>query len=257
MQINGIAAVITGGASGLGGATSRELAESGAKIAILDVNRNSGVKLADELGGVFVDCDVTKEQSAIDAFQLVEDQNGPTRLLVNCAGVAPMARIVRHSGPHDLKLFEDVIRVNLTGTFNCLRIAATSMSKLDPQGDGDRGVIINTASVAGLEGTLGSVAYAASKAAVAGMTLPLARDLAEYDVRVLAIAPGAFDTPMYDTIEKRAAQKMLKDVLSPKRMGRPQEFAKLVLHIIQNQMLNGEVIRLDGGIRLPATYSTA
>ena len=255
MKIDGAAAVVTGGASGLGAATSREMAQAGAKVAIFDINVDTGERLASELGGLFVHCDVADEHSVTNAFLTANKRNGATRLLVNCAGIAPMARIVRRSGPHKLTMFEEVIRVNLTGTFNCTRIVATSMAQLDAQKNGDRGVIINTASVAGFDGNVGSVAYAASKAAVAGMTLPLARDLAEHDIRVVAIAPGAFDTPMYGTIERRAASKMLKDILSPRRMGQPAEFAKLVRHIVENQMLNGEVIRLDAGIRMAASYS--
>lgn len=255
MQIDGIAAVVTGGASGLGAATSRELAHAGAKVAIFDLNRDLGACLASELNGIFVHCDVADETSTTNAFFAAEKQHSTARLLVNCAGIAPMARIVRRSGPHELTIFEEILRVNLTGTFNCVRIAAAAMAKLDPETDGDRGVIINTASVAAFDGNVGSVAYAASKAAVAGMTLPLARDLAEHSIRVVAIAPGAFDTPMYDSIEKRAADKMLKDVLSPRRMGQPPEFAKLARHIIENQMLNGDVIRLDAGIRMAASYS--
>ena len=255
MQIDGSSAVITGGSSGLGAATSRELAQSGAKVAIFDLNKDEGEYLASELNGIFVHCDVADENSTTNAFLKAQKKNGPAQLLVNCAGIAPMARVVRRSGPHELATFEEVIRVNLTGTFNCIRIAAASMARLDPEKNGDRGVIINTASVAGFDGNVGSVAYAASKAAVAGMTLPLARDLSEYDIRVVTIAPGAFDTPMYGSLEQRAANKMLNDVLSPKRMGQPSEFAKLVLHIIENQMLNGEVIRLDAGIRMAASYS--
>ena len=255
MQIDGSSAVITGGSSGLGAATSRELAQAGAKVAIFDLNKDEGEYLASELNGIFVHCDVADENSTTNAFLKAQKKNGPAQLLINCAGIAPMARVVRRSGPHELATFEEVIRVNLTGTFNCIRIAAASMARLDPEKNGDRGVIINTASVAGFDGNVGSVAYAASKAAVAGMTLPLARDLSEYDIRVVTIAPGAFDTPMYGSLEQRAANKMLNDVLSPKRMGQPSEFAKLVLHIIENQMLNGEVIRLDAGIRMAASYS--
>ena len=255
MQIDGSSAVITGGSSGLGAATSRELAQAGAKVAIFDLNKDEGAYLASELNGIFVHCDVADENSTTNAFLKAQKKNGPAQLLVNCAGIAPMARVVRRSGPHELATFEEVIRVNLTGTFNCIRIAAASMARLDPEKNGDRGVIINTASVAGFDGNVGSVAYAASKAAVAGMTLPLARDLSEYDIRVVTIAPGAFDTPMYGSLEQRAANKMLNDVLSPKRMGQPSEFATLVLHIIENQMLNGEVIRLDAGIRMAASYS--
>ena len=255
MQIEGATAIITGGASGLGAATCRELTLAGAKVAIFDSNKSKGQQLADELKAVFVYCNVADENSTTSAFLTAEKQHGTAQLLINCAGIAPMARVIRRSGPHELATFEEVLRVNLTGTFNCIRIAAAAMLRLDPKKGGDRGVIINTASVAGFDGNVGSVAYAASKAAVAGMTLPLARDLAEHDIRVVAIAPGAFDTPMYGGLEQRAANRMLDDVLSPKRMGRPSEFAKLVRHIVENQMLNGEVIRLDAGIRMAASYS--
>ena len=255
MHIDGVAAVVTGGSSGLGAATCRELANAGARVAMFDTNEDAGMALAKEIGGLFQTCDVGDEASAIAAFDAAEAANGAARILVNCAGIGPMARLFRRSGLHSIDLFEQIMRVNATGTFNCVRLAAAGMAKLAPTESGDRGVIINTASVAGLEGNQGSVAYSASKAAVAGMTLPLARELAEHDIRVVAIAPGAFDTPMYGAINDEATERMLADVLSPKRLGRPQEFAKFVRHIVDNQMLNGEVIRLDAGIRMAARYA--
>ncbi len=255
MHIDGVAAVVTGGSSGLGAATCRELAGASARVAVFDVNEDAGAALAEEIGGVFLHCDVGDEASAITAFEEAESRHGAARILVNCAGIGPMARLFRKSGLHSIELFEQILRVNTTGTFNCVRLAAAGMKDLAPTESGDRGVIVNTASVAGLEGNLGVVAYAASKAAVAGMTLPLARELAEHDIRVVTIAPGAFDTPMYGAINEAATERMLADVLSPKRLGRPQEYAKFVCHIVDNQMLNGEIIRLDAGIRMAARYA--
>lgn len=255
MNIDGVAAVVTGGSSGLGAATCRELAAAGAKVAVFDVNDDAGAAVAAEVGGVFCHCDVGDEASATAAFETAEAANGSVRILVNCAGIGPMARLLRRSGLHTLELFEQIMRVNATGTFNCIRIAAAAMARQTPTADGDRGVIVNTASVAAFDGNYGAVAYSASKAAVAGMTLPLARELAEHDIRVVAIAPGAFDTPMYGAIDNEATSVMLRDVQSPKRMGRPTEYARLARHIVENQMLNGEVIRLDAGIRVAARYS--
>ena len=255
MHTDGVAAVVTGGSSGLGAATCRELAGAGARVAVFDVNEDAGAALAEEIDGIFQVCDVGSETSAVAAFEAAEAAHGAARILVNCAGIGPMARLLRRSGPHSIELFERILRVNATGTFNCVRLAAASMTRITATESGDRGVIVNTASVAGLEGNLGVTAYAASKAAVAGMTLPLARELAEHDIRVVAIAPGAFDTPMYGAIDEQATEHMLADVLSPKRLGRPAEFAKLVRHIVDNQMLNGEVIRLDAGIRMAARYA--
>jgi len=254
MHIEGVSAVVTGGSSGLGAATCRELAGAGARVAVLDVDETEGARVACEVGGVFCTCDVGDEASAIAAFEAAAAANGAARILVNCAGIGPMARLFRRSGLHSIELFEQIMRVNATGTFNCVRLAAAAMAKLEPTDSGDLGVIINTASVAGLEGTQGAVAYSASKSAVAGMTLPLARELAEHHIRVVAIAPGAFDTPMYSAIDAQATERMLTDVLSPKRLGRPEEFAKFARHIVENQMLNGEIIRLDAGIRMAARY---
>lgn len=255
MIIDGVAAVVTGGASGLGAATCRALAEAGAKVAVFDVNADEGERVAKEIGGLFHVCDVGDGDSTRAAFDAATAVHGPARILVNCAGIGLMGRLFRRSGLHTLELFETIMRVNATGTFNCIRFAADAMRGLDPTKGGERGVIVNTASIAGLEGNQGVVAYSASKAAVAGMTLPLARELAAYDIRVVAIAPGAFDTPMYSTIETEASERLLRDALSPKRMGQPSEFAALALHIVENQMLNGEVIRLDAGLRIAASYT--
>lgn len=254
MHIDGVAAVVTGGSSGLGAATCRELASAGARVAVFDVNEAAGAEVAAEVGGLFQACDVGDEASAMAAFEAAEAAHGAARILVNCAGIGPMARLFRRSGLHSIELFEQIMRVNATGTFNCIRFAAAGMAKLAPTDSGDRGVIVNTASVAGLEGTQGAVAYSASKAAVAGMTLPLARELAEHDIRVVTIAPGAFDTPMYGAIDAEATERMIADVLSPKRLGRPEEYGKFARHIVENQMLNGEVVRLDAGIRMAAKY---
>ena len=255
MNIDGMAAVVTGGSSGLGAATCRALADAGAKVAVFDVNEADGSAVAAEIGGAFHVCDVGDDASAVTAFEAAASVHGAARILVNCAGIGLMGRLFRRSGLHTLERFEKIFRVNTTGTFNCVRLAAAGMRDLEPTGDGERGVIVNTASIAGLEGNAGTVAYSASKAAVAGMTLPLARELAGYDIRVVAIAPGAFDTPMYSTIETEASERMLRDALSPKRKGRPPEYAALVRHIVENQMLNGEVIRLDAGLRIAASYT--
>ena len=252
MRIDGAAAVVSGGARGLGAATARLLAARGARVAVFDVA--DGTAVAEETGGVYAACDVGDAASTKAAFAAAKAAHGPPRILVNCAGVGPMARLLRRSGPHSLDLFEAVMRVNVTGTFNCIRLAAAAMAELEPTASGDRGVVVNTASIAAFDGNLGSVAYSASKAAVAGMTLPLARDLAPYDVRVVAIAPGAFDTDMYSAIDSKAGDAMLDDVQSPKRKGRPAEFADLVGHVVENQMFNGSVVRLDAGLRIGARY---
>ncbi len=252
MDIAGAAAIVTGGARGLGAAAAQALASRGARVAVFDIA--DGAAIAHEVGGVFAACDVGDEESAQAAFAVAEAAHGPVRILVNCAGIAPMARVLRRSGPHALDLFEAVLRVNTTGTFNCVRLAAASMVPLEASADGDRGVIVNTASVAAFDGNLGSAAYSASKAAVAGMTLPLARDLAQYDIRVMAIAPGAFDTTMLSTIEGRVGARLADDAVYPRRRGQPGEFAGLVCHIVENQMLNGSVIRLDAGLRMSARY---
>jgi NAD(P)-dependent dehydrogenase (short-subunit alcohol dehydrogenase family) len=251
MQIKDNVFIVTGGASGLGGGTSRLLAASGAKVVIADVQADKGEALARELGSNarFVKCDVTSEadaQAVVNAAQLF----GPLRGLVNCAGIAIGEKTVGKDGPHALASFTRVITINLIGSFNMIRVAATAMSKLDPTTDGERGVVINTASVAAFDGQIGQVAYAASKGGIVGMTLPMARELAAFGIRVVTIAPGLFLTPMMASLPKEAQESLGKQVPFPPRLGHPSEFASLVRQVAENPMLNGETIRLDGSIRM-------
>jgi NAD(P)-dependent dehydrogenase (short-subunit alcohol dehydrogenase family) len=247
----GQAAIVSGGASGLGEATARKLAEAGLKPAILDLNDEAGEALARELGGVFCKVDVTNAASVSDALDRVEAELGTIRVAVSCAGIAPGAKTVSRGEPHDPEVFEKTIAVNLIGTFNCASQAAARMVAADPVGqDGQRGVIVNTASVAAFEGQVGQVAYSASKGGVVGMTLPMARDLADKGVRVCAIAPGLFLTPMLKGLPQDVQDSLGAQVPFPSRLGDPAEFAALALHIVENPMLNGEVIRLDGAIRM-------
>lgn len=241
--------IVTGGASGLGAGTARMLVENGAKVVLADVQDEAGERLAAELGQRYVHCDVTQEadgQAAVAAAL----QLGPLRGLVNCAGIAPAARTVGKNGPHPLELFQKVIAVNLVGTFNMVRLAAAAMSDNAPEPTGERGVLVNTASVAAFDGQIGQASYSASKAGVAGMTLPIARELARSGIRCVTIAPGLFDTPMMASLPEEARQSLGQQVPFPPRLGRPEEFAALVAHIVENTMLNGEVIRLDGAIRM-------
>ena len=253
MQLTGSVALVTGGASGLGAATARRLAAGGAKVVIVDRDDAKGSALAGELGGVFAKADVT-DASQVEAAIAEAGKLGTLRIAVSCAGVGWASRTLDKTGkPHDLDLFKTVIGVNLVGTFNVLRLAAAAISKADPLSPpaSERGVIINTASVAAFDGQIGQIAYAASKAGVAGMTLPAARDLAPAGIRVVTIAPGIFDTPMLGTLpeDKRAA--LAADVVFPKRLGDPAEFGALVAAIVENGYLNGETIRLDGALRMP------
>lgn len=243
--------IITGGASGLGAATARMLAQAGAIVVLADVQDIEGAALAEQLNGAFVRCDVTSEA---DARVVVEAATklGPLRGLVNCAGVAPAARTVGKDGAHALELFQRVININLVGTFNMARLAAEAMSRSAPLDNGERGVIINTASVAAYDGQMGQAAYASSKAAVAGLTLPMARDLARSGIRVMAIAPGIFETPMMLAMPQEVRDALGAAVPFPPRLGKPDEYAQLVRAIVENTMLNGEVIRLDGAIRMAA-----
>jgi NAD(P)-dependent dehydrogenase (short-subunit alcohol dehydrogenase family) len=251
MNLKGVAAVVTGGGSGMGAETARALAKAGAKVALLDVNRANVEAVAKEISGLALECDVTSEASAKAAIEAAKTAHGPARILLNCAGIAPGARVVGKDGPHDLALFSKVIGVNLVGTFNMLRLAAANMTGLDPVDDsGERGVIINTASVAAYEGQIGQAAYSASKAGVVGLTLPAARELAKFGVRVVTIAPGLFGTPMLEGMSKEVQESLIAATVFPKRLGQPEEYAKLALHIIDNVMLNGETIRLDGAVRL-------
>ena len=249
MQLSGHSALISGGASGLGAATAALLAQRGMHVVIADVQDAAGQALAADIGAHFVHCDVTSEtdvQAAVDAAQAL----APLRVAVSCAGIAPAARTLGKQGPHALDLFERVIRINLIGSFNLARLAAAVMAQQAPLADGERGVIIQTASVAAFDGQIGQVAYAASKAGIAGMTLPLARDLSRDGIRVMTIAPGIFETPMLMGMPPEVQSALGQMVPFPQRLGKPQEYAALVEAILTNPMLNGEVIRLDGAIRM-------
>jgi NAD(P)-dependent dehydrogenase (short-subunit alcohol dehydrogenase family) len=250
MNPSGQAALVTGAASGLGAVTARHLAQAGAKVALLDVNIEAAGALAKEIGGIAIACDVTDADGATAAVAQAKQQHGPASILVNCAGVGPAKRIVGREGPMPLADFERVIRINLIGTFNMLRLAAADMTPLAPGEDGERGVIISTASVAAFEGQIGQAAYASSKGGVAALTLPAARELAQFGIRVLAIAPGIFGTPMLRALPDEVQESLGASVPFPKRLGVPEEFAALVMHCIANRYLNGEVIRLDGALRM-------
>jgi NAD(P)-dependent dehydrogenase (short-subunit alcohol dehydrogenase family) len=251
MKLTGSVALVTGGASGLGAATVRRLVAAGAKAVIVDRDEARGNALASELGQAFAKADVT-DAAQVEAAITMANSIGPLRVVVSCAGVGWAARTLDKTGkPHDLELFKTVIGVNLVGTFNVLRLGASAIAKTDPLENGERGVIVNTASVAAFDGQIGQIAYAASKGGVAAMTLPAARDLAPVGIRVLTIAPGIFDTPMLGALpeEKRAA--LAADVVFPKRLGNPDEYGALVVAIAENGYLNGETIRLDGSLRMP------
>lgn len=251
MDISGHAAIVTGAASGLGAATARALAGAGAKVALLDLNAEDAGALADDIGGIAIGCDVASSESAEEAVRAAAKAHGPARILVSCAGIAPPKKIVGRDGPQPLKSFANVINVNLIGTFNLMRLAAAGMIDLKPLATGERGIVINTASVAAFEGQIGQAAYAASKGGVAAMTLPAARELAKNGIRVLAIAPGIFGTPMLYGLPEEVQKALGDSVPFPSRLGDPSEYAKLVLHMIDNVMLNGEVVRLDGALRMP------
>ncbi len=251
MQVSGNVFIVTGGASGLGGATSRLLAGQGGKVVIADVQAAAGEALAKELGANarFVKCDVTSETDAKSAVAAALEL-GTLRGLINCAGIAIGEKTVGKDGPHKLESFARVIGINLIGSFNMIRLAAEAMGKQDATADGERGVIVNTASVAAFDGQMGQVAYAASKGGVVGMTLPLARDLSRNGIRVLTIAPGIFETPMLLGMPPEVQESLGKQVPFPSRLGKPAEYAQLVAAILGNVMLNGETIRLDGAIRM-------
>lgn len=250
MDLNGISAIVTGGASGLGGATARALAKAGAKVAILDVNRDAAEATAREIGGLALICDVADSEAGAQAIQTAQTAHGTARVLVNCAGIGTAGRIVGRDGPLALASYERVIRVNLIGTFNMLRLAAHAMSTAEPMADGERGVIINTASIAAYEGQVGQAAYASSKAGVVGLTLPAAREFARFGVRVVTIAPGLFHTPMMGSLPPEIQQSLGDSVPFPQRLGLAEEYASLALHIVGNRMINGETIRLDGALRM-------
>jgi NAD(P)-dependent dehydrogenase (short-subunit alcohol dehydrogenase family) len=251
MELANTTAIVTGGASGLGAATVRRLAAAGATVVIADLQGDKGSALAGEVGGVFVSTDVTDEEQVRGAVAAAVDA-GPLRSLVTCAGIGPPARTLDRDGrPHDLGHFEQVIRINLVGTFNAIRLAAAEMARLDPVDDhGSRGAIVNTASVAAFDGQIGQAAYSASKGGVVGMTLPVARDLSSVGIRVNTIAPGLIDTPLLAGLPEPARESLAQQVLFPKRLGRPDEYAELAYVLLTHDYLNGETIRMDGGIRM-------
>ena len=251
MRLDGQAAIVTGGASGLGAATAQRLAAGGCRVALLDINQSAAEAHAHHIGGIGIACDVADAVSAETAIAKARDAHGPARLLVNCAGVGTAGRIVGRDGPIQLAAFERVIRINLIGSFNLLRLAAADMTALDPLEEGERGVIINTASIAAYEGQVGQAAYAASKAGVVGMTLPAAREFARFGVRVMTIAPGLFHTPMVEGLPPDVQRSLGEGIPFPQRLGTPDEYAALVEHIVSNRFLNGETIRLDGALRMP------
>ena len=250
MDVKGHSAVVTGGASGLGAATARSLAERGVKVALLDQNAALAEAVAKEFGGVAVGCDVADEQSMIDAYAAAAVVNGPARILINCAGIATAQRTVGREGPHDLETFKRIVTVNLIGTFNATRLFAEAATQLDPLEDGERGVVVMTASVAAFDGQIGQAAYSASKGGVAGMTLPIARDLSSRGVRVCSIAPGIILTPLMDVLSEEVQNSLAASVPFPQRLGKAEEYAALALHICENGYLNAETIRLDGAIRM-------
>lgn len=250
MDINGMAAVVTGGASGLGKATAHMLAEQGAKVAIFDLNEEAGRATAEALGGIFVAANIADDASVTAALEAAERAHGVARILVNCAGIAPAVKTVgRENAPHPLDIFVRTVTVNLIGSFNVIAKFSARLAAAD-EIDGERGVIVNTASVAAYDGQIGQAAYSASKGGVVGMTLPIARDLAQHKIRVMTIAPGIFLTPMLESFPQTVQDALGAQVPHPSRLGKPTEYAQLVESIIRNPMLNGEVIRLDGAIRM-------
>ena len=250
MQLDGQIAIITGGASGLGEGTAREFAAAGAKVALFDIQEDKGEAVARDLGGLFCKCDVTSEDSVQSAIAATKDKLGVARILVNCAGTGIGVKTTSRGKPHPLDQFERIIKINLIGTFNCIRLAATDMVEEEPLEHGERGVIINTASVAAYDGQIGQVAYSASKGGIVGMTLPIARDLSDKGVRVNTIAPGIFETPLLGGLPEDVRTSLANSIPFPKKLGQPGEFAQLSRQIVENIMLNGETIRLDGAIRM-------
>jgi NAD(P)-dependent dehydrogenase (short-subunit alcohol dehydrogenase family) len=250
METQGAGALVAGGASGLGAATSRALAARGARVTIADLNAERGAALAAEIGGEFVAADVTDPEAVGAAVERAAETGGGLRISVCCAGIGWAERLARSRGPHDLEFFANVVKVNLIGTFNVLRLAAASMIGNEPDAGGERGVCVNTASIAAFDGQIGQVAYSASKGGIVGMTLPAARDVASKGVRVMTIAPGLFDTPLLAALPEAARESLGASIPFPSRLGRPEEYALLVGQIVANPMLNGETIRLDGAIRM-------
>lgn len=252
MNSEGRSAVVTGGASGLGAAVARRLAERGAQVVIADRDAERGEALAGELGGAaeFVRCDVTDEAEMREAVRRAAER-APLALLACCAGIGTVGRVLGRSGPHELAAFARVVHINLVGTFNAIRLAAEAMARNEPNAEGERGVVVNTASIAAFEGQVGQAAYSASKGGIVGMTLPIARELAEHGIRVVTVAPGVFDTPMLAGVPDAVRESLGAGVPFPPRLGRPDEFAALVLHVLENPLLNGTTIRLDGALRMP------
>lgn len=251
VNIDGARAIVSGGASGLGEATVRALRERGAEVTIADVNQERGEALASELELAFVACDVRQEEQVQAAVDAAADGPGGLRIAVSCAGTGWAQKVASSKGPHPLLPFETIVSINLIGTFNLLRFAAAAMIANDPGEDGERGVCVNTASIAAFDGQIGQIAYSASKGGVVGMTLPAARDLAQYGIRVNTIAPGLFDTPLLAALPQEARQALGAGVPFPQRLGLPAEYGQLACHIVENRMLNGETIRLDGALRMP------
>jgi NAD(P)-dependent dehydrogenase (short-subunit alcohol dehydrogenase family) len=243
MHPSGYAALVTGGGSGLGRATAAKLAALGAKVAILDINVEAAAEVAAKIGGIAIGCDVVDGEQTAAAIAQARDRFGPARILINCAGIAPARRVVGRDGPMPLEDFVRVINVNLVGTFNAIRLAAHAMSTLDPLEDGERGVIVSTASVAAYDGQIGQAAYSASKGGVVSMMLPIARELSQFGIRLCAIAPGIFNTPMVSGMTEEVQQSLAASIPFPRALGRPEQYADLALHIIENRYLNGEVIR--------------
>lgn len=252
MKISGLAALVTGAGSGLGAETARELARRGAKVAVLDINEAAAKAVAAQIGGLALRCDITDSTSVNAALDAAREAHGPARMLMNVAGIGGARRLVGKDGtPMPLEDFQRIVNVNLVGTFNVIRLVAAQMLKLEALDDGERGVIVNTASVAAYDGQVGQEAYAASKGGIVSLTLPLARDLAQFGVRVCTIAPGLFLTPLLHELPQEVQQSLAASIPFPKRLGKPEEFARLAAHIVTNASLNGEVIRLDGALRLP------
>ena len=250
MQLKDQAAIVTGGASGLGAATARALASKGARVAVCDLNAKLAETVAAEIKGVAVVADVSDAASAEAAIVQAAKALGPARILVNCAGIGVAKRVIGRDGPMPLSDFDRVIKINLIGSFNMLRLATTEMSKLEPLAGGERGVVINTASVAAYDGQIGQAAYSASKGGIVGMTLPIARELAQFGFRVLTIAPGLFLTPLLAYLPQEAQDSLAASIPFPRRLGHADEFASLALHMIDNPYLNGEVVRLDASLRM-------
>jgi NAD(P)-dependent dehydrogenase (short-subunit alcohol dehydrogenase family) len=251
MEISGSSALVTGGGSGLGEAVARELARQGARVAVLDVNAEGAQRVAGEVGGIACRADITRTEDVQAALDAAEAAHGTPRIVMNIAGIGTAKRVIQKDGsPAALEDFERVVRINLVGTYNVIRLAAARIARLEPLADGERGVVLNTASVAAFDGQVGQEAYSASKGGIVGMTLPLARDLAQWGIRVMTVAPGLFRTPLMEQLPQEVQQSLASSIPFPRRLGQPDEFAALAAHIVRNGHLNGEVIRLDGALRM-------